>query len=131
MLGSDSTMIKLWHHWLEGGWMMYPVFALGLITVGSGGRFALRGEHQLLPFISWMLRTLLATGAFGYAAELMRVFNASQIADPWLSAHIVMEGFTEATHVPALALMFVAFTCLTVAVGQRRFPLPNPSAVAR
>jgi hypothetical protein len=42
-----------------------------------------------------------------------------------------MEGFTEATHVPALALMFVAFACLTVAVGQRRFPLPNPSAVAR
>ena len=122
----------LWHHFLEGGWMMYPVFGLGLLTVGSAARFAARGEHQLLGFIAWMMRTLLAAGGFGFAIEMMRILTASQGPDDaMLMARIVMEGTTEASHVPALALMFMTFACILVAVGQRRFPLPNPSAVAR
>lgn len=112
--------------------MMYPIFALGLLTVGSSARFAIRGEHQLLGFVGWMMRTLLAAGGFGWLAEMMRILSASQgPSDPLLVSRVVMEGTTEAAHVPALALMFLTFACLAIAVGQRRFPLPNPSAVAR
>ena len=112
--------------------MMYPVFALGLLTVGASARFAFRGEHQLLGFVAWMMRTLLAAGGFGFIAEMMRILSASQDPhEPIWMARVVMEGTTEAAHVPALALMFMTFACLGMAIGQRRFPLPNPSAVAR
>jgi hypothetical protein len=125
-------MWKIWAHFQEGGWMMYPVFMLGLMTVGAAGRFAWRGEHQLLPFIGWMLRALLGSGAFGFLVGMMRALHAAQGPEnPLNMARIVLEGFAEASHVPAFALMFTAFTCILVAVGQRRFPLPNPSAVAR
>ena|SRR5688572_4924223 len=125
-------MTKLWHLFLEGGWMMYPVFALGLFAVTTGGRFAWRGEHQLLGFLRWLLGALLASGSLGFTIGLMKTLNASQRPpDPQQMARIVMEGFTEAANVPALALMFTICTCLLVATGHRRFPLPNPSAAAR
>lgn len=125
-------MSRLWHHFQEGGWMMYPVFLLGLLSVGAAARFAWRGEHQLLSFVTWITRTLLTAGGFGFIVEMMRILHAAQGPDePMLAARIVMEGTTEACNVPASSLMFTTFVCLLVAVGQRRFPLPNPSAVAR
>lgn len=125
-------MIRLWYHFLEGGWMMYPIFALGSFTVGTAGRFAWRGEHQLLGFLRWILAALASAGTFGFVVEMMRVLNASQGPEDWLLiARIVMEGTTEAANVPAAALMFATFACLLIAVGHRRFPLPNPSAVPR
>ena len=76
--------------------MMYPIFALGLLTVGSSARFALRGEHQLLGFVGWMMRTLLAAAGFGWLAEMMRILSASQgPSDPLLISRIVMEGTQE------------------------------------
>jgi hypothetical protein len=112
--------------------MMYPVFLLGVMTVGSAGRFAWRGEHQLLAYINSMLRALLAAGAFGFLVGRMRALHHAQGAgEPTQMARIVMEGIAEASSVPGLALMFITFTCVLVAVGQRRYPLPNPSAVAR
>jgi hypothetical protein len=124
--------MELWSRFLEGGWTMYPTFGLGLLSVGAAGRFAWHGEHQLLAFIRWMIGALLAAGAFGFTGGMMRILTASQGPDdPMLMARIVMEGTTEAASVPQLALMFVVFVCILVAIGQRRFPLPNPSAVAR
>lgn len=112
--------------------MMYPVFALGLLAAGTAGRFALRGEHQLLGFLHWLLGALLAAGAFGFTVEMMRVLSASQGPEDWLLiARVVMEGTTEAANVPAAALMFATFSCLLIAAGHRRFPLPNPGAVPR
>lgn len=125
-------MTRLWHHFLEGGWMMYPVFVLGLLAVGAAGRFAWRGEHQLLGFLYWLVAALLSAGAFGFTVEMMRVLNATQGPEsPLWIGRILMEGITEASNVPAAALMFTTFVCLLVATGQRRFPLPNPGAVAR
>lgn len=111
---------------------MYPVFATGLVVAGVAGRFAWRGEHQLLGFIRWTLVALLAFGAMGFAIGAMMLLRAGQQPDdPKQMARIVMEGIAEATNNLAAALMFTAITCLLVAVGQRRFPLPNPSAVVR
>jgi hypothetical protein len=125
-------MERLWHHFQEGGWGMYPIFALGLVAVGAAGRFAWRGEHQLLAFIQWTLRSLQCAGVFGFIVSMMRVLNASQQpSDPMLVARVVMEGTTESANDLAAALMFATFTCMLVAVGHRRHPLPNPSAVAR
>src|SRR5687768_2136329 len=73
-----SSMQSLWHQFREGGWVMYPVFALGLVAVGAAARFALRGEHQLLPFIRWVIVSLLLTGAFGFTLAMMKTLHAAQ-----------------------------------------------------
>lgn len=125
-------MNKLYLQFMEGGWVMYPVFAMGFICVGAAARFAWRGEHQLVAFIQWMLRSLLTVGAFGFVVGMMRVLHYAQKPDDARQmARIVMEGTTEASNNVAAALMFSFFAGVLVAVGQRRFPLPNPSAVAR
>ncbi len=125
-------MSTIWHHIQLGGWAMYPVFAFGLIAAGAAARFAWRGEHQLLAFIRWAIGAILSLGAFGFTAGMMRVLNAAlSPKDPMQMARIVLEGSSEAANNPATALMFTALVCALVAVGQRRFPLPNPSAVAR
>lgn len=125
-------MQVLWHSFMDGGWAMYPVFGLGLIVVGVAGRFALRGEHQLLAFIRWMLASLLATGAFGFIIGMMRALHFAQGRPDLDSAlRLIMEGLAEAANNLSGALLFTIVACVCVAVGQRRFPQPNPSAVAR
>jgi hypothetical protein len=124
--------MRLWHDIQEGGWVMYPVLALGFIAVGAAARFTLRGEHQLLVFIRWNLVTLLLSGVFGFTVGMMKVLRASQrVPEPEQTARLLLEGTAEAAHNPAAALMFTIIACACVTVGQRRFPLPNPSAVAR
>lgn len=124
--------MKLWHQFQEGGWAMYPVLALGLVAVGTAARFALRGEHQLLAFIRWTLGSLLLVGAFGFTVGMMKALHYAQGgSDALFSSRIIMEGLAEAANNPACALMFGFISCVCVAVGQRRFPLPNPSAVPR
>jgi hypothetical protein len=57
---------QLWQSFQEGGWAMYLIFALGLTGVGASGRFAWRGEHQLLGFLRWLVVTVFAGGWFGF-----------------------------------------------------------------
>jgi hypothetical protein len=125
-------MSTIWHQIQMGGWAMYPVFVFGLIAAGAAARFAWRGEHQLLGFIRWAIAAIVSLGAFGFTAGMMKVFNAALTQkDPVQMARLVLEGSSEAANNPATAVMFTALVCVLVAVGQRRFPLPNPSAVAR
>jgi hypothetical protein len=125
-------MSMIWHHIQLGGWAMYPVFVYGLIAAGAAARFAWRGEHQLLGFIRWSIAAISSLAALGFTAGMMKALNAAlNLKDPMQAARIVLEGSSEAANNPAMAFMFTALVCVLVAVGQRRFPLPNPSAVAR
>jgi hypothetical protein len=127
---NPSTLQQLWHAFQEGGWAMWPIFGLGLVGVGAAGRFAWRGEHQLLAFMRWLLLTLLACGAFGFSSGMIKVFHyAAERAED--RALLLCEGTGEALNNISGSLLFVVVICLLVAIGQRRFPLPNPSAVPR
>jgi hypothetical protein len=121
---------SLWQHFQMGGWAMYPIFVLGLLGVAAAGRFAWRGEHQLLQFLRWLLLTVIACGLFGFFAGMIKVTQAA-IAFPDKASLLMIEGFGEALNCVTSALMFTFFTCLLTAIGYRRFPQPNPSAVAR
>jgi biopolymer transport protein ExbB/TolQ len=132
---------QLWHHFQLGGWMMWVIFALGLPGVGAAGRFAWRGEHQLLASLRWLCVTLLASGAFGFFVGEQRVlhamlhrlgeFTASDQALSDRRAALLIEGTSEALNCVTGALFFVISIGLLVTIGQRRFPLPNPAAVPR
>jgi hypothetical protein len=131
----------LWQSFGEGGWMMWEIFALGLPGVGAAGRFALRGEHQLLGFLRWLALTLLASGGFGFFVGMQRVLQAAVFwtnkfapADQSLSdqrVSVLLEGTREALTCISGALLFVVLIGLLGTVGLRRFPLPNPAAVPR
>ena len=133
--------MALWHSFREGGWAMYLIFALGLPGVGAAGRFAWRGEHQLLGFLRWITWTLVASGCFGFCIGMQMVSRAMTDrvgqfapAEQVLSdqrIHILVVGTREAANCLSGALMFVVLIGLLGAVGQRRFPLPNPAAVPR
>ena len=123
-------MSSLFHSFQDGGWVMYVVFALGLIAVSAAAHFALRGEHQLLGFIRWNLRALLLCGAFGFTTGMIKVLHASARGDDFArTARLILEGTSEAANNPAAALMYSVLACIGIAIGQRRFP--RPSAVAR
>jgi hypothetical protein len=126
-------MSRLGHSFVDGGWVMFVVFAIGLVTLGTAARFALRGERQLLSFIRYGLRALLLSGVFGFTTGMIKVLHvaATFTADSGQTARIVIQGTSEAANNPAAALLFGILTCLALAIGQRRFPQPNPSAVAR
>jgi hypothetical protein len=116
---------------------MYLILALGLPGVGAAGRFAWRGEHQLIAFLRWISLTLLATGCFGFFIGEQRVLGAmvSGLSEfpPGAEGRmlILFVGTQEALNCVSGALMFVVLIGLLGAVGHRRFPLPNPSAVPR
>lgn len=119
-------------HFKEGGWAMFLILAAGLVGLGAAGRFAWRGEHQLLGFIRWNLATLLLSGLFGFCICMMKVFAYVQgVAPPDQRLLILMEGTRESLNNPSAALMFALLVTLLTAVGLRRFPQPNPSAVPR
>lgn len=135
--------MALWHSFQEGGWAMWLIFAFGLTAVGAAGRFAWRGEHQLTAFLRWMVALLLACGWFGFfvgsqrmlaaITHLMSKAHASSADVPAddMPLYILMIGTREALTCVSSSLMFIVVVCLLTAIGYRRFPLPNPSAVPR
>jgi hypothetical protein len=128
-------MSGLWHSFQEGGWAMYLIFAFGLTAVGAAGRFAWRGEHQLMAFIRWLMWTVVGSGCFGFFIGMQAVLGAIvyRFAEMPLErrAMIFLEGSKEALTCISGSLMFVVVICLLLAVGLRRFPLPNPGSVVR
>jgi hypothetical protein len=85
-----------------------------------------------LAFVRWLLLTLLSCGAFGFFSGMIKVFHVvvERVA-PENRGLILCEGTGEALNNISASLLFVVVICLLVAIGQRRFPLPNPSAVPR
>ena len=122
----------LWHYFQLGGWAMYPICALGLVGVAAAARFAWRGEHQLLGFLRWLALTVMSCGLFGFFAGMIAVANyVVHRAPPERALLVLIEGFGEALNNVIASLLFTTLLCLFTAVGFRRFPQPNPSAVAR
>jgi hypothetical protein len=122
----------LWQHFQMGGWAMYPIFGLGLLGVAAAARFAWRGEHQLLQFLRWLTLTVLTCGLFGFFVGMVKVAQYVVYRAPADKALLILiEGFGEALNNVTAALMFTVLVCLLTAIGVRRHPLPNPSAVAR
>ena len=121
----------------DGGWVMYLIFAFGLTGVGAAGRFAWRGEHQLVGFIRWLAVTVLGSGAFGFFVGAQMFLRAAAGSAPpedatalWHSGWLLLVGTREALSCVSGALMFFVIISLLTAVGFRRFPLPNPGAAA-
>ncbi len=120
-------------HFQEAGFTIFFIVAFGLAAVGAALRFAWRGEHQLLGFIRWSGISVVISGWFGFFIGMLNVLayvvhQAPPGEQRWL---VALDGLREALNNPTAALLLAGVTAVLTAVGHRRFPLPNPSAVAR
>jgi hypothetical protein len=106
---------------------MWFILFFGVLTVGAAARFAWRGEHQLAQFIRWMTLTTLACSLLGWGTAMMitvlsYVVHRAPPEERWV---ILVQGTMEALNVPTFGLLFMVLARLLLAVGYRRFPMPN------
>lgn len=121
-----------WEHFQHGGWAMWVIFAFGLVGTGAAGRFAWKGEHQLLGFIRWISLSVFLAGWFGFCTGMLKTLAFVLYKTPAAErVEILLTGLMESLNNPTACLMFATLIAALTAVGQRRFPLPNPSAVPR
>lgn len=108
---------------VEGGFGMWPILALGMITVGAALQFARRPELVKLRFIAAMgLTTLVATVHATWIA-LGAVFSylsdPAKVPDGELSRVLVV-GLMESTRPGSFGGLLLALACLLSAVGVLR-----------
>ena len=128
----ETGNFTAWEHFQHGGWAMWVIFAFGLVGTGAAGRFALKGEHQMLGFIRWITLSVVLAGWFGFCSGMLKVFAYVVYKTPAKErGEVLMIGIMEALNNPTACLMFATLIAVLTAIGLRRFPQPNPSAVPR
>jgi hypothetical protein len=108
---------------VEGGWGMYPVLVLGLILVGSAGRYAFDGEPVRLRFIGALSLTLLAFIATALTSDVAKVFwyleSPERVSDA-MFLRILAEGLKESSRPALLGLPLLGVALILVTIGVYR-----------
>ncbi len=126
----QALPVRLWAAFQDGGWMMWFIFLFGLLGAAAAVRLLWRGEHQLKPFIRWILLTTMVSGLFGFFTGMTKVLHfVVERAKPDDRFVILLIGTREALSNITAALMFITINCLLVAIAERRHPRPNPGSL--
>jgi hypothetical protein len=104
----------------EGGWGMWPVLLLGLVTLASAVRYAARPERGCIPFIAALWVTLVVIVAHATVTDVAAVFH--YLEDPVRApegqvVRLLVGGLKESTRPAALGGIFLTLVPLIVAVG--------------
>ena len=118
----------------EGGWGMYTVLLIGLVTLASATRYAIRPERLCLRFVAVLWLTLLAAVVHATVTDLAAVFRYFE--DPARApeaamARTLLVGLKESTRPAALGGIFLTLVPLLAAVGvDREYGRGEPAATA-
>jgi hypothetical protein len=108
----------------EGGWAMWFVLAIGLITVAAALGFALKPASPRQDAVrSFSLATSFMTVSavsLDLAAVGSKVPNIPALANSPRLHLIVMEGISESLAPAILGFTLLSFAWIVMAVGQRR-----------
>jgi hypothetical protein len=130
-------MNDLWEGWQDGGWGMWPILVFGALTLVGAARFAWRGEHALTGFVRWMALTTASSSVLGFLAGWRKVMYVAagnhprfpipnETAEiPDFRVRILLEGGKEASGCLIFGLILLTLACLLLAIGYRRFPVPE------
>ena len=104
----------------EGGWGMWPVMLLGLVTLASAVRYMIRPERYCLPFIAALWVTIAVAVVHATVTDVAAVFH--YLEDPVKApdgqvARLLMGGLKESTRPAALGGIFLTLVPLFVAGG--------------
>ena len=108
---------------LEGGWGMWPVLLLGLVTLASAARYMARPERFCLPFIAALWLTLVVAVAHATVTDVAAVFRYLEEparAPDGQVVRMLMMGLKESTRPAALGGIFLTLAPLFVAGGSYR-----------
>jgi hypothetical protein len=116
--------MRFLHFMNEGGWAMWFVLALGLVTVATALGFALKPASARQDAVrSFSLATsFMAVSAVSLdlAAVGSKVPNMPALANSPRLHLIVMEGIAESLAPAILGFTLLSFAWIVMAVGQRR-----------
>jgi hypothetical protein len=104
----------------EGGWGMWPVLLLGLVSLAAAIRYAVRPEPSSLRFVAALWLTLLVAIVHASVTDLAAVFRYFE--DPGRApdsqiARTLLIGLKESTRPAALGGIFLTLVSLLAAVG--------------
>jgi len=107
----------------EGGWGMWPVLLLGLVSLASAGRYMARPERHCLPFVAALWVTLVVVVVHATVTDVAAVFR--YLEDPARApdgqvARLLVAGLKESTRPAALGGIFLTLVPLLVAAGMYR-----------
>jgi hypothetical protein len=104
---------------VEAGWPIYPILALGSLSLIQSARYALTAQRDILPLIVGLLTATVAMGAFGTIVGFMYAVEGTRDLPPeqkWLC----VVGLKEALNNLAVACAFVVVDALVAMVGGRK-----------
>ena len=117
----------------EGGWGMWPILLLGLVTLASAIRYAIRPEPLCVRFIAALWLTLLVAIVHASITDLGAVFHFFE--DPARAPdgqipRLLLVGLKESTRPAALGGIFLTLVPLLAAVGIFRDGVARPTISA-
>jgi hypothetical protein len=118
----------------EGGWGMWPILLLGVASLASAVRYAIRPERLCLRFLALLWVTLLAAVAHATVTDMAAVFRYFE--DPVRApdnqvVRMLFVGLKESMRPAALGGVFLTLVPLLAAVGvyrESRLPSLAPSS---
>lgn len=122
---------SVWRYFQDGGWGMWWLLALGILSFVAALRFAWRGEHRLVHFLKWMIVTELLVGGFSFLSGMTLVLRyVVERVSPEERWWVLFVGTREALSNLTFGLLWAALTALLIAVGYRRFPHVDAAAAS-
>jgi hypothetical protein len=107
----------------EGGWGMWPILILGLVTVGAAARFAIKPERRQIGFIGAIgLATLISVfhATWTDVATVLGFLADEQAVPDAQLPRILAEGLKESTRPGAMGGSFLTLAAILLAVGVLR-----------
>jgi hypothetical protein len=107
----------------EGGWGMWPILVLGLVTVGAAARFALKPAQRQIGFLAAIGLATLISIFHATWTDFGAVFSAlsdEKFAPDAVAPRILAEGLKECTRPGAMGGSFLTLAAILVAVGMLR-----------
>jgi hypothetical protein len=117
----------------EGGWGMWPILLIGLVTLASATRYAIRPERLCVRFVAALWLTLLVAVVHATTTDLAAVFryfeDEGRAPDSQIT-RLLLVGLKESTRPAALGGIFLTLAPLLVAVGIYREAMPRRTPVS-
>lgn len=105
---------------VEGGWGMFPILALGLVALGGGVRFAADPRNARLPLVAGTSATLLLAVVHATVMDLAAVLHylgdGTNVPDGQV-VRVLLVGLKECTRPAGLGGAFLVLASTAVCVG--------------
>jgi hypothetical protein len=105
---------------LEGGFGMFPVLAVGLVVLYASIRYLVDGEPVRLRFILALVLAQMALVIQASVADVAAVLKNAIHAEPQVFPRLLVAGLKESTRPALLGFGLLSLSLILVAIGVYR-----------